>query len=506
MKKKIDRVIFLPKPFFSTGLLFYRISLKISSIFYGIFQKISFNACKNGFFRKIFSIPYFLAIKAFVFFCRGNNVKAIFLRGRVALGEIFPGDSDLDFFIVTKNLQPSEEFGFLEKLSVKTAVLRLLFPFIGPWLALSESEASDNGFLEIYFDVPGKKIENLRLLYGNFPFPKTSLKDLPLGFAVFSEYENSFLKIFFEKKQPKKIWARPFYRNDENLVRYFSEKSENFRKELEKNPELANFYNELLERKKKFDFFAKHEILFEQFFFLVKIQEIFFKKFSQKPQNMPKKSGRSDLHFLEKFKGFEKFESILESVLVSEKPFGFNGKTFHFVLKNGLEKNQLEGFFKKLPAWKRQFEETDSFRIETVSSFFGKIFSAEGLNCIEALHLQKTAKIVFGKNLPEFFEFDEKILRQKAFFELKFLAGVSSKTLLLKNFGTNSTLAESGRILQAKAIELFLKNGILETDALILEKKLPAETAALLNLKNAPIEDCKKVFLELRKFSSVSIA
>lgn len=506
MKKKIDRVIFLPKPFFSTGLLFYKIFQNISTTAYGIFQKISFNTCKNGFFRKIFSIPYFLAIKAFVFFCSGNNVKAIFLRGRVALGEIFPGDSDLDFFIVTKNQQPSEEFGFLEKLSVKTAVLRLLFPFIGPWLALSESEASDNGFLEIYFDVPGKKIENLRLLYGNFSFPKTKPKGFPPGFAAFSEYENSFLKIFFEKKQPKNIWIRPFYRNDENLVRYFSEKSGNFEKEFHKNIELAGFYNKLLERKKKFDFFAKPEILFGQFFFLVKIQEMFFKKFPQKLQDMPKKSSHADLHFLEKFEGFEKVESLLESVLVSEKPFGLHGKTVCFILKNGLEKKQLADFFRKLPDWKKQSGETCTFRIETISSFFGKIFSSDGLNCLEGRHLQKTAKIVFGKNLPEFFEFDEKILKKKALFELKFLASVSSKTLLLKNFGANSSLGESSRILQAKALELFLKNGIAETDALILEKKLPAETAALLNLKNASIEDCKKVFLELRKFSSVSIA
>lgn len=73
----------------------------------------------------------------------GSPVVAVYLRRGGGRGELLPGASDLDFFLVLEELSAHEEMLFLKRFWSKFRALKKLFPFWGETLMADRSEFRD---------------------------------------------------------------------------------------------------------------------------------------------------------------------------------------------------------------------------------------------------------------------------------------------------------------------------------------------------------------------------
>ncbi len=98
----------------------------------------------------LFERYYSLASSVFVFTCERVNarmgkpaISAIYLRRGGGRGEVVPGASDLDFFLVLEELSAEQEMLFLKEFWNRFRFWKKLFPFLGETLMADRNELAN---------------------------------------------------------------------------------------------------------------------------------------------------------------------------------------------------------------------------------------------------------------------------------------------------------------------------------------------------------------------------
>jgi len=150
-----------------------------------------------------FSQTIFLRMISF----KGSPVVAVYLRRGGGRGELLPGASDLDFFLVFEELSATDEMLFLKRFWHKFRSLKKLFPFWGETLMADRSEFKD------WYTTPSLRAaeahEGWKLLEGedlrkNLPTPTPDKRD------IFSECAKCYWSILKPLLREPNTQYRPY--------------------------------------------------------------------------------------------------------------------------------------------------------------------------------------------------------------------------------------------------------------------------------------------------------
>ncbi|MGE3263053.1 MAG: hypothetical protein AB7K68_14825 [Bacteriovoracia bacterium] len=152
---------------------------------------------KAALFRALFGFAYSLATKVFLRFTVRLNrqfakapVVSVYLRRGGGRGELVPGASDLDFFLVLEELDAQTEMTLLKNFWEKFRAWKKIFPFLGETLMADRNELANWGSTPTVRAFEAKY--SWQLLWGEPTLEKLASPALPHLRDVLSETMKSY--------------------------------------------------------------------------------------------------------------------------------------------------------------------------------------------------------------------------------------------------------------------------------------------------------------------------